>query len=166
MQPRTTPDSARGFTMVEVLVAIVVVSLGLLGLAALQARGLKLNHGAFLQTSATLLAYDMADRMRANTAGVNSAAYDNVVLDTGNPATNPGDPGCNAGPSGCTQAQLAQYDTWKWYQGLSALPQGTGSVVRIPGAPTRFTVTVSWAEAEQTGGANTYARNVAMEFRP
>ncbi len=166
MRPRTTPYSVRGFTMVEVLVAIVVVSLGLLGLAALQARGLKLNHGAFLQTSATLLAYDMADRMRANIAGVNAAAYDNVVLDTANPSTNPGDPGCNASPSGCTQVQLAQYDTWQWYLGLGALPQGTGSVARIPGVPTRFTVTVNWAEVEQTGVANTYTRTVAMEFRP
>lgn len=55
-----------GFTMIEVLVAVIVLSVGLLGLAGLQATGLRNNHSATLRSIASLQAYDIADRMRAN----------------------------------------------------------------------------------------------------
>jgi type IV pilus assembly protein PilV len=55
----------RGFSLLEVLIALLVLSIGLLGLAALQAAGLRSSHGAYLSSQATLLAYDMADRVRA-----------------------------------------------------------------------------------------------------
>jgi type IV pilus assembly protein PilV len=55
----------RGFSLLEVLIALLVLSIGLLGLAALQAAGLRSSHGAYLSSQATLLAYDMADRIRA-----------------------------------------------------------------------------------------------------
>ncbi len=54
-----------GFTLLEVLIAIVVLAIGLLGLAALQLRGLTDTGNAYLRSQATWLAYDVADRMRA-----------------------------------------------------------------------------------------------------
>ena len=58
--------SSRGFTMIEVLIAMVILAIGLLGLAALQAVGMRNNHSALSRFQATLSAYDMADRMRSN----------------------------------------------------------------------------------------------------
>ncbi len=55
-----------GFTLMEVMVALLILSIGLLGIAALQAKSLKINHGAYQRTQAIFLAYDMMDRLRAN----------------------------------------------------------------------------------------------------
>lgn len=62
----TRRSSARGFTMTEVLVALFVLSVGLLGIAALQLTSLRSNHASAMRSQATFLAYDIIDRMRAN----------------------------------------------------------------------------------------------------
>jgi len=59
-------NKQRGFTLLEVLIALLVLSIGLLGLAALQTTGLRSNEMASMRTTATQLAYDISDRMRAN----------------------------------------------------------------------------------------------------
>ncbi len=64
-----------GATLIEVLVAIVVLSVGLLGLAGLQMTGLQSNHSAYLRSQATLLAYDLADQMRARRAAALTGAF-------------------------------------------------------------------------------------------
>lgn len=63
---RTAARRARGFTLIEVLVTILVVSIGLLGLAALQTTGLKFNQTAYLRSQATILAESMMDSLRAD----------------------------------------------------------------------------------------------------
>jgi type IV pilus modification protein PilV len=79
----------QGFSLFEVLIALVVLSVGLLGLASLQTNTLKFNQGAYLRTQATNLAYDMADRMRANRAAAIANAYDGVDYATTLPDCNP-----------------------------------------------------------------------------
>ena len=76
---RTLPFDQRGVTMLEVLIAILIISVGLLGTAGLQAVGLRASIAANERTAATLLAYDAADRMRANMAGVALGAYHNYT---------------------------------------------------------------------------------------
>ena len=56
----------KGFTLVEVLVALVILSIGLLGVAGMQISGMKGNHNAFLRSQAQQYAYEMLDMMRAN----------------------------------------------------------------------------------------------------
>ena len=68
-----------GFTLLEVLIALLVLAIGLLGLAALQTTGLRSNTMATTRTHATQLAYDIADRMRANVAGSYTTNIDNAV---------------------------------------------------------------------------------------
>ena len=63
---RSLAHRSRGFTLVEVLVALVVLSIGLLGVAALQLTSLRSNHSSAMRSQATFLAYDIIDRMRAN----------------------------------------------------------------------------------------------------
>ncbi len=64
-----------GFTMLEVLIAIVVIAFGLLGIAGLQAFAVKNNHGASLRVTATTLASDMIDRIKSNYTAVTNGDY-------------------------------------------------------------------------------------------
>ena len=132
--------------MVEVLVAIVVLSFGLLGLAGLQADGLRSNHDAYMRSQATLLAYDMLDRMRANLQGVENGFYDDLL------ATTPTDPACIS--SGCSIQEMSQHDAFEWSAKLAEmLPGGTG-LVAGSGSGSIFTITVMWDE-HRTGASGT-----------
>lgn len=149
----------RGFTMLEVLISVVVLSIGLLGIAGLQATGQRNNHSAYLRSQATALAYDMIDRMRANQAGVTSGAY-NAINTTTNTYT---DPGCIT--SGCSTAQMAQYDMYEWQTQLAArLPSGNG-IVAGNGAGTNFTVTVMWDDDRNGSGSTTCGSGAMKCFR-
>jgi type IV pilus assembly protein PilV len=135
-----------GFTMLEVLVAIVVLAFGLLGLAGLQADGLRNNTSAYMRSQATLMAYDMLDRMRANMQAVESGDYDNLM------GTTPTDPGCVT--SGCSVAQMAQHDAYEWSQNLSEiLPSGQGRVIGN-GSGSIFSITVMWDD-QRSGATGT-----------
>ncbi len=148
-----------GFTLLEILVAIVVLSIGLLGLAGLQVVSLNNNQIAYYRSIATQQAYDMADRMRANLAGIRDGNYDNLT------ATLPADPGCIAsGTSGCTTlSNVATTDQFQWLTGNAAvLPAGAGTVrcargpsancvANVAGSNREFDITVSWTEKMPTG---------------
>ncbi len=137
-----TVSRQQGLSLIEVLISLVVLSVGLLGIAGMQATGLRNNHAAYTKTQASALAVDMADRIRANPNG----AGDYVGFDT--KATIPTDPGCIAAAAGCTAAQLANYDKYQWSQPLIStdypiLPGGSGAISR---AGDIFTVTLFWLE--------------------
>lgn len=139
-----------GFTLLEVLIALLVLSIGLLGLAALQTLGLKFNHQSYQRTQAVFQTYDMIDRIRANSSARSSGSYDNVAL--GNTPTS-GD--CSGG---CTPAQLADFDINRWNTAnRTSLTQGQGAVCRgtFGGVLTActvggniFRVGISWLEAD------------------
>jgi type IV pilus assembly protein PilV len=128
---------ARGFTFVEALVALLVLSIGLLGVAALQLTSLRSNHSSSLRSQATLLAYDMVDRMRANRTAALTGAYDVALADD---------------PDEESEA-LNIEDLVRWTANLrSTLPSGDGSIVRaVTGGVTTFTVTIQWDDSR---GAN------------
>lgn len=115
--------ASSGFTLLEVLIAIVVVAFGLLGLAGLQLFALKNNQSASARVAATSLASDMIDRMKSNFQGV-------IAGDYNKPSTadyNTLNPTCNT--TGCTPAQLAQHDLSEWRLRVAqALPGGVGIV--------------------------------------
>lgn len=88
--PSLTNGSA-GFTLIEILISVVVLAIGLLGMAALQMNGLRNNQSAYFRAQATQLAYDMADRMRTNIVEARDAAsggtYNNGASTANNCAT-------------------------------------------------------------------------------
>ncbi len=137
----------RGFTLIEVLVTLVVLAIGLLGLAGLQARSLQHNNSAYQRTQATFLAYDILDRMRANPMGIDANAYNSI--DT---SSLPGNPGCIG--TGCSPANLANTDIEEWAANLTAvLPSGQGTVTGTA-ANAPFIVTVMWDDG-RTGATGT-----------
>ena len=98
-----------GFSMIEVLVAVLVMGIGVLGITGLQMISLQNNRGALLRSEAVMLAYDMLDRIRANPAGTPAgAAYNGVSLGGGPP----GSSDCNA--ANCTSAQMVAFDQRVW----------------------------------------------------
>lgn len=133
-----------GFTLIEVLVAIVVLSLGLLGLAGLIALGLKTNQTAYYRTIATQQANDMADRIRSNLAGARAGNY-NAIL-----ANIPANLDCFA--QACTPAEMATYDWARWntLNGI-LLPGGTGTVAGS--VALGYLITVTWTERSEVGAA-------------
>lgn len=148
--------TSRGMSLLEVLVAIVILSLGLMGLAGLQAASLRNNQTAYYRSIATQQAYDMADRMRANLAGVRAGNYSD--LDN----TIPADPACFA--TGCSVADMAITDHRQWNTNNAVLlPGGQGTVLCIDGPAAAgctastgnwaFNITVSWSEKTELGAA-------------
>lgn len=134
-----------GFSLLEVLVALFVLSIGLLGLAGLQTFSLKFNHQSYESTQATLLLQDMANRITANPQGAQAGAY---VIDARPAASVPGYGTC---PTTCSPTQLANYDIFQWKSILEnggVIASGTGSIAAVPG-PTgalTFLITVGWME--------------------
>jgi len=135
-----------GFTMIEVLITMIILSIGLLGLAGMQANGLKSNHLAYVRSQATLQAYDMSDRMRANMAGVNAGNYNNIDTST----ITGTQPDCETGT--CIPTDLAKYDANTWKTNLAGnLPKGQGKVAMAAGITT---ITVMWDDDKEGTGTD------------
>lgn len=123
-----------GFSLIEVLVTALVLSIGLLGLAALQATSLRQNQNAHFRSQATLRAYEIMDRMRANKTVATTGGYDRA-LGAAKPAQS-----C---ATTCTASQMAQADLKEWLDALQTLPGGDGLVSVTAGLAT---VQVRWTE--------------------
>lgn len=139
---------AAGFSLLEVLIALVILSVGLLGVAGLLSTTMKSNGSAYMRTQATMLAYSVIDRMRSNLPAVQNTGYD-----TSMPASPAASGSTNCDATACTSPALATYDIAQWEHELAqSLPQGRGSIATsvTPGATT-VTVTVLWND----GRANT-----------
>ena len=149
-----------GFSMLEVLMAIVVTSVGLLGLASMQATGLKSNHSAYHRSQATVLAYDIADRMRANTVAVNNYLTSFMTLTEAKTAG--AQAGCKS-TSGCSPSQMAQNDLFEWNAALTAALSGATGTITAAG--NIYTVTVNWDD-NRDGVVDSADPNFQMSFQP
>ena len=134
----------KGFTLLEILVTLVVLSIGLLGLAGLQMNGLRSNHSAYMRSQATILTQDIADRMRVNRTSTITGAYDIGLGDLPNATT------CSGTGANCAPSTIATADLYQWKSHLSDfLPQGDGSIERVTtGAKTLVTITIQWDDSK------------------
>jgi type IV pilus assembly protein PilV len=141
-----------GFTLIEALVALLVISIGLLGVAALQMTSLRSNHASAMRSQATVLAYDIVDRMRANRAAALAGNY-NIAL----------------GAAG-TAGTVAGDDLVAWKQNISrtlpatdnaGTPQPADGAVVQNGAI--FTVTIRWNDWDDSGATTRTPLQFSME---
>ena len=118
----------RGVGLIEVLVTIVILAIGILGLAGLQASGLRVGQGAMYRGIAAQFAYDMADRMRANGSAAKGGAYNRALG-----ATLP-DP----------EESAAAADQNDWMTRLTAALPGADGAVALAADGDTATITVQW----------------------
>lgn len=134
-------NTARGFTLVEVLVALVVLTVGMLGVAVLYVEGLRMNRTSIYRTLAVGLTADMADRIRAN------SGVPNIYAGTG-----PGvDNNCVNGATECTEAEQAADDWFWWFDNVQEnLPAGVEAEIETEAVPNstmnRYEITLTWPE--------------------
>lgn len=150
------PRLERGITLLEALITLLVMSVGLLGIAAMQVIGIQQNGSAFRHSQATWIAYDMADRMRANlnpaaldpydaAASLDEIAdhYKGISVSAG---STPSGQACGAGDS-CTLQQMADFDSDQWRMGVMGLPNGAGTVAEDGTVGGRYRIRVMWDES-------------------
>ncbi|MEP6898166.1 MAG: type IV pilus modification protein PilV [Rhodanobacter sp.] len=154
----------RGVSLIEVMMAVLIFSIGLIGLAGLMVMATRSNHSAYLRTQVTFLANNMADRMSANSAAVWTGGYNNNAYPVSSASA-----GCGVG-AGCSPADLATHDQKLWSGQLTAfLPNpsatincsGVGAVGYDPTSQLAMrppyggtcTMTIKWSE-QQAGDKN------------
>jgi len=126
-----------GFSLLEVLISLVILAIGLLGLAGLQAAGLKNNFSAYHRTQATQLAYDMADKMRSNMSAIGGYTLSGTGSDSDSDSESLN---CD---DGCSPSDLAQVDLEEWNKKLeSELPLGRGTI--SPPVSKIYTISIQW----------------------
>jgi len=173
---KTASHKSSGFTLVEVLIAVVILSIGLLGLAGLQTLALRQNTSSQLRSNAVELINELTDRMRANITSVNAnpTPYNAPV---GTPPAGPGfdcmtNLGATNSGTGCNSAEMAAYDLFAWQTAVQqVLPGGLGTLlctdsgdpgfllappVNSDGNPctvgSAFIISVTWNDGNLVGG--------------
>lgn len=122
-----------GFTLLEVLIALLVLSVGLLGIAGLQLTSLRSNHSAYLRSQATILAYDILDRMRANRAQAQADDYNTTIAAVSDL------------PSISDSSTQAARDLNSWGTAVLALPAAK-AIVKVD-ANNIVSVSISWDDS-------------------
>lgn len=136
---------ANGFSLIEVLITILIVSFGLLSMAALVVSGARGNNVAYYRSIASKQTEDIADRMRANVAGVVAGSYDDLLPSI------PSSSDC--GTSACSPTQMAAYDHAQWNTANARLlPGGVGTVKGSLAAG--YLIILMWTEKEMNGDSD------------
>ncbi len=157
-----TPLRQQGLSLIEVMIALAVFSFGLLALAALMASGLKYNTSALHRSYATSQAYDMADRMRANSLGLELGYYDNLGASSTLPNCVSFVSECES--TKCIPEAMALYDARQWNNyNACLLPQGSGTVSVKPSDPNIYTITITWNDERDS---DTPDDSFVVEFQP
>lgn len=149
-----TGGGQRGFTLVEVLVSVLVLLIGVLGVASMQMLSIETNRGAYYRSQATFVGSEILDAMRANPLALNDYV---ITIDPEDPNSInlPSDPGCATSSQGCTPAAMAAVDLRQWASHFVDVFGALGSDYRptLPGGGghievdgNEYTVVVSWRQ--------------------
>jgi len=141
-----------GFSLVEVLIALVIMSVGMLGIAGLYVEGMKAGRTSTFRHHAVTVASDVADRIRANPLG--AVDYEGVG----------GNNNCVLGNVDCNPQQMAANDIWLWQaQADDMLPNGDVAITFDDTVtPNTYRIVVSWEEA----GENSPSYSIIIPVNP
>ncbi len=139
-------DAINGFSLIEVLIAMLILAIGFMGITALQYQGLKYNTDAVLRTQINFLAYDLADRMRLNRSNIASYIDSDTIT--------------TSAPTGCNEATASNaandLNCWKLLA-YNTLPPGTTTGISASGR--FYTITIGWTDREGD------TRNITYTFQ-
>lgn len=155
-------DSSRldqcGFTLIEVLIALVLISVGVLGLLALQIHSLQSSHDAYLTSVANIQAMDLEERIRANRCAVSRYLFSVAENIPGSTSTD-----CEGSP--CGPQELARYDLVQWKENTSTLLPGKPNIKLADDSSTGiYTLTIGWKEPDH-GDDTDGSREFIYRFR-
>lgn len=163
----------RGVSMMEVLIALVLVTTTLLGATALQLTGLNNNRSAYYRSQASIIAYDYADRVRIN-ASYALGDVSRYEADSSSAAV-PSNTDCATSVNGCSESQIRDLDLREWYENFfdvtnvghdgsdykAVLPAGIGTVTA---SGSEFSVTISWQEVDWNVGVSSNKQDTTKQF--
>lgn len=163
------PVAQAGTTLIEVLVAVAVTSVGLLGMAGLMIVSAKVNHDAYLSTQANFIAQTFIESMQINASAVTDGRYDGSYPSAGS------DPGCRA--HGCSPSERADYDRVRFNTALrTTLPNAAallrctaGNSPRVPSAAIydgTCRLEVGWSERALSAGGDNTIQTLVWIFQP
>ncbi len=154
---RPIQNTIQGFTLIEVLVSLIIIAIGLLGLAGMQIHGMQGNNGSVLRTQANLIANDIATRMRVNKAAMDNSIY--ALADYSIACASQTPPDCTS--ASCTSSEIAELDIADFIcDSENNLPNVSSTTISCNdndltdaddcslGSP--HTITLSWAESIST----------------
>lgn len=158
----TLISKTAGFNLLEMLVALLVISVGLLGVTSLQLKGQQSNQLSYVRTQVTYLAYDLMERIRANQQSRTNPATTYGASKSCDAAIAELSSNCES--ETCTWADIAKYDRALWCDMVkNSLPEGTGDCCEWDG--TTYTFTITWREKEKTetdNGLKTYKWSIMI----
>ncbi len=158
LRPHSAPRRGRGFTLIEILVTVLILSIGLLGIAGLQAATSRYKINSWVRGSTALLFSDLADRVRANPTAAGNP-FNEATTASSYTLQTPWDTQAGAAPTApamsclsasCTPTQRAAYDMALWQQNVRRqMPSGSAWVTgnRAQG----INVTVMWLDKQFVG---------------
>lgn len=139
------PAKQTGLSLIEILVTVIVTSIGLLGLAALQNLGLKASYNSYLRTQSSFIASDLADRIRANpepsyelAAGTNPTQHDCFSTET---------------DKQCSNLEIRDFDLFYWHQSVQNLLPGAVASVAL--AEDLYSITLKWENRSEDASLET-----------
>ncbi|MFK5893788.1 MAG: type IV pilus modification protein PilV [Pseudomonadota bacterium] len=169
---KTKTNKSSGFTLIEVLVTVVILAIGLLGVANMQILGLTYNQNAYYRSQATQLADGIVEKMRMNPDGVAAGNYSggtanedafalNFSLSGSGASSTTSEPPLSSDPdcvsNRCNSAQLATFDLINWqndimaalpkYENTGGNPLTTATITIYNG--NRFTIRIIWGQKEE-----------------
>lgn len=142
-QINSPPRTQRGFNLLEVLIAIVVLSIGLVGLGLLELKGVQYTRDSYARTQAAILSQSLADRMRANPEGAIGGLYV-LSADEGDSGTFPSPPG-----SCCSPADIAAQDHVAWWAEVTGNLANAQAAVTLDG-DNNYNINLQWSEEQNT----------------
>lgn len=173
MNPTIRPVT-RGFTLLEVLVALIVISIGLLGIAAMQASAITSTHSSQTESLVSIEARSLADAMQVNTVYWRGQGYPSTpfTVSVASGVTTVSDSTLNTAAdckaNACTPIQLAAYDVQTWGTQLNALvPGAVGNIACQAAAPNECTITVTWTQKASVAtnkGTESTATPITMSY--